>query len=128
MLSSSVSGCEGMSRVKVLDVFKVLTRMKADEFCDRWFELNSAERESVKLARGYRANCVRSLSSVLKKPEKPVWYCVYSELSIVLGIVTQDACNFIAFVRLGYCEAACDSDEISFSGHFEASDCVAHTT
>jgi hypothetical protein len=49
--------------------------MNAETFCDRWFgidQLELEERERVKQERGYRARCVRVLSSVLKKPQKTV--------------------------------------------------------
>ena len=49
--------------------------MKADPFCERWFELDKltdSEKKPAKSAWGYRAKCVRLLSAVLSKPENTV--------------------------------------------------------
>lgn len=64
-----------MTETQILSVLNDLTRMRADEFCQRCFgldKLSEAEREAAKNVRGYRAKCVRLLSKVLGKPENTV--------------------------------------------------------
>jgi hypothetical protein len=49
--------------------------MDADDFCDRWFGLDSLpekEREKVKTSWGHRAKRVKLLSEILQKPPKTV--------------------------------------------------------
>jgi len=49
--------------------------MKAEEFCDRWFELDKLppdERDLERQARGHRARCVELLCEILKKGKTTV--------------------------------------------------------
>lgn len=64
-----------ISEVRLLEVLRLLIRMQAEEFCERWYELDLLEphlKEEAKRVRGYRAKCVRLLSTVLQKEEKTV--------------------------------------------------------
>lgn len=64
-----------MTETAVLKILSALSSMDAETFCDRWFgldQLEPEERERIKRERGYKARCVRILSSVLKKPEKTI--------------------------------------------------------
>ena len=64
-----------ISEVRLLDVLRLLIRMRAEEFCERWYGLDLLEpesREEAKQVRGYRAKCVRLLCIVLQKEERTV--------------------------------------------------------
>jgi len=64
-----------MTETHILSVLNALTRMGADEFCERCFGLDKlpeADQEDAKNVRGYRAKCVRLLARVLGKPENTV--------------------------------------------------------
>ncbi len=75
MIATATLRHKKMTETAVLSILSAFPRMNAETFCDRWFgidQLELEERERVKQERGYRARCVRVLSSVLKKPQKTV--------------------------------------------------------
>ena len=75
MRASAYSQNRRVSKIVILKLLKKLNLMNADTFCERWFgldQLTNAEKEKAKNAWGYRAKCVRLLSSVLRKPENTV--------------------------------------------------------
>jgi hypothetical protein len=60
---------------RLLDFLRLLIRMDAEEFCERWYGLDLLEpdsKEKAKQVRGYRAKCVRLLCTVLQKEERTV--------------------------------------------------------
>lgn len=66
------------SKLAVTTVLRFLARlplMDADEFCDRWHNLDllpAEQREQAKGRWGYRAKCVRLLTVVLETKESTV--------------------------------------------------------
>lgn len=74
-----------MTETGMLSILSAVSRMDAENFCDRWFGLDEMEpeqRKQIKQERGYRARCVRVLSTVLKKPQKTVgnWGSKFEEM------------------------------------------------
>lgn len=73
--SMTVRRRQTMTDTRILSFLTDLTRMRADEFCERSFGLDrlpESDRDAEKSVRGYRAKCVRLLSKVLSKPENTV--------------------------------------------------------
>jgi hypothetical protein len=64
-----------MSEMRLLNFLRLLIRMRAEEFCERWYGLDLLEpdlRDEARQVRGYRAKCVRLLCVVLQKEERTV--------------------------------------------------------
>jgi hypothetical protein len=75
MLYPAILRHKTMTETTVLSLLSTLSRMDAETFCERWFDIDQLApevKERQKQERGYRAKCARVLSTVLKKPYRTV--------------------------------------------------------